>query len=1103
MLVHYNGHGVPRPSTNGEIWVFNKNYTQYIPLSIYELQSWVGSPSICVFDCNCAGMVVDWYARFAEQRLKEQKDPTAHEYILLGACGEGEMLPLNPDYPADIFTSCLTTPIRMALLWFCNHSRLLHRVPSSVAESLPGTPNNRKTPLGELNWIFTTITDTIAWNVLPREMFQKLFRQDLLVATLFRNFLLAERIMRSLNCLPVSNPKLPPTFKHPLWEAWDLAVDMCLAQLPRLAADPAAEYAPSSFFSEQLTAFEVWLEFGSEDKSPPEQLPIVLQVLLSQTHRLRALLLLSRFLDLGSWAVVQALSVGIFPYVLKLLASPAPELREVLVFIWTKILVLDRTCQADLLKENGHNYFVGILSTPALPSPELRIMSAFVLTVIMDGCRPGQEACLSVSLMPLCLRLLGDGDSLLRRWAALCVAKLWENMDEAKWVAAQSNAPERLYALLEDPSPEVRAAAVYALGTFICSTPRPSGAGDSRGNLELNTCLRVFLATTDASPIVRREAIITMSRLVSGHFNSFAAAIREAIPEHGDSAAPVLISSSSSGQPAPPASGGTPARVKGPPTPAASPASAPAPSASASSMAPADSSLASPGGSIYSFLWKAATSMSADPTPEVSALADKLVRSVNKKLARLEAEAAAAARAGGSWSSPAKKDSPGATFALQRKRPEQLQIPMSSPPPSSSSTGAPAPPASGPAAAAAVAGGTAAEAPEDAVALRSDFYEWSCEYWHGALLNRGVEDRTSPEYKAREHRQRTNATLFNDARDSWASWAQTPKKKLAYEVSVLTDNESVASLLLFHPFSNVLVFADDRDGIGVWDWMEAKKLNRFSNRNPLSTRVTSLLFANEHDNSQLVVGSNDGVVRVWRDFASGIPNSLRLSTAWRALPQIVPLGKQGSGLLLEWQDSGLLLTCGDANYVRLWDVSAEAAVQDIPTGSTHSVTAIAADRSDAGAGRLFVVGCGDGSVRVFDTRAAPRATCVATMCEHKSYVLGIGMTAPNRVVSASAASEIKMWDVGAPHPYLALTHEDMSAFAVHSRASLMASGSASQRIRVCSLSGEELNVIRYHEGFLGQRMAPVSSLALHPYRLLLAGGFTDSWISIYSPTALK
>lgn len=70
-----------------------------------------------------------------------------------------------------------------------------------------------------------------------------------------------------------------------------------------------------------------------------------LQVLLSQVHRARALQLLGRFLDLGSWAVDLALSVGIFPYVLKLLQTNTAELRDTLVFIWTKILALDRSCQ--------------------------------------------------------------------------------------------------------------------------------------------------------------------------------------------------------------------------------------------------------------------------------------------------------------------------------------------------------------------------------------------------------------------------------------------------------------------------------------------------------------------------------------------------------------------------------------------------------------------------------------------------------------------------------------------------------------------------------------------------------------------------------------
>jgi len=141
-----------------------------------------------------------------------------------------------------------------------------------MIDELPGSCNDRKTPLGELNWIFTAVTDTIAWNVLEREVFHQLFRQDLLLASLFRNFLLAERIFTSLGSSPVSYPRLPSTAQHPMWEAWDRATDICLSQLalsrhptpdrPLGSADLVNSLASSnSYFSEQLTAFEVRLVY--------------------------------------------------------------------------------------------------------------------------------------------------------------------------------------------------------------------------------------------------------------------------------------------------------------------------------------------------------------------------------------------------------------------------------------------------------------------------------------------------------------------------------------------------------------------------------------------------------------------------------------------------------------------------------------------------------------------------------------------------------------------------------------------------------------------------------------------------------------------------
>ena len=62
-------------------------------------------------------------------------------------------------------------------------------------------------------------------------------------------------------------------------QAWDLALDLCLRQLPSLLEDENATFQHSPFFTDQLTAFQVWLSYGSECRSPPEQLPIVLQVM--------------------------------------------------------------------------------------------------------------------------------------------------------------------------------------------------------------------------------------------------------------------------------------------------------------------------------------------------------------------------------------------------------------------------------------------------------------------------------------------------------------------------------------------------------------------------------------------------------------------------------------------------------------------------------------------------------------------------------------------------------------------------------------------------------------------------------------------------------
>ncbi|KAG5654155.1 hypothetical protein H0H81_006867 [Sphagnurus paluster] len=613
VLFYYNGHGVPKPTASGELWCFNRDYTQYIPVSLQELQGWLGSPCVYIWDCSAAGHLLNNFNIFAERRDHEVNmmhggyadgtQPLMNS-IQLAACAANEQLPSCPELPADVFTSCLTSPIDIALRHFIMNHQLPNNITADMVLQLPGDLKDRRTPLGELNWIFTAITDTIAWTTFSREIFTRLYRCDLLIASLFRNFLLAERIMKDYHCTPHTYPSLPPTNTHPLWATWDLAVDTCLRQLPDLlskTADLNVVGAPSSggarpgrvgsgrqerttvtpksgeqpysyvrnrFFADQLTAFEVWISRGGSaltkrgpmslppagdrysgvpetvnqpgvpehhlvPRKPPDQLPIVLQVLLSQPHRLRALILLSQFVDLGPWAVHLVLTIGIFPYISKLLQAPSLDLRPVLIFIWARILAVDSTVQVDLINTQGYRYFAGVLGAKnddVLPnSSEHKAMCSFILAAISRDYPLGQQACWSERVFDNCYERLEEPDFLLRQWTALCIAQMWESNDEIKVYGVDRGTQDKLIGMLSDDATEVRAAALYALGTFLGASgsefPNKTGGGGTGTMYQLEERvhfrMEVAVATgatlaikDDASPMCRKELLVVISCLV-------------------------------------------------------------------------------------------------------------------------------------------------------------------------------------------------------------------------------------------------------------------------------------------------------------------------------------------------------------------------------------------------------------------------------------------------------------------------------------------------------------------------------------------------------------------------------------------------------------
>jgi hypothetical protein len=80
----------------------------------------------------------------------------------------------------------------------------------------------------ELGRALTAATDAIAWSSTPPQLFTPLFRGDATVSMIFRNFLLAQRVMTALGRTPVSRPALPDCSGHAMWLHFDAAVEVCV-----------------------------------------------------------------------------------------------------------------------------------------------------------------------------------------------------------------------------------------------------------------------------------------------------------------------------------------------------------------------------------------------------------------------------------------------------------------------------------------------------------------------------------------------------------------------------------------------------------------------------------------------------------------------------------------------------------------------------------------------------------------------------------------------------------------------------------------------------------------------------------------------------------
>lgn len=107
----------------------------------------------------------------------------------------------------------------------------------------------------------------------------------------------------------------------------------------------------------------------------------------------------------------------------------------------------------------------------------------------------------------------------------------------------------------------------------------------------------------------------------------------------------------------------------------------------------------------------------------------------------------------------------------------------------------------------------------------------------------------------------------------------------------------------------------------IWNWQQSVRLSRFSNGNPLGSKINEARFINEDDQALLMTGSSDGIIKIFRNYES--EKQVEVVSAFRALTDIVPSNKN-AGLVFDWQQGqGKLLVAGDVKVIRVWNAATE------------------------------------------------------------------------------------------------------------------------------------------------------------------------------------
>lgn len=312
---------------------------------------------------------------------------------------------------------------------------------------------------------------------------------------------------------------------------------------------------------------------------------------------------------------------------------------------------------------------------------------------------------------------------------------------------------------------------------------------------------------------------------------------------------------------------------------------------------------------------------------------------------------------------------------------------------------------------------------------------------------------------------------------------------------VFHTNGSAIHCLSFHPFFSTLAVGVNST-VMVYDYEEKRQI--YSIDTKLDAPATDLTWINPSSDALLVEATQKGSIYVWDIPSLDQKRQPRMVSSFLAFPVFAKDRSVSSSpptVVMDWaQSTGLLACAGSTQLVKVWDMDQERLVCCKETGFMTAVVSVKSHGE-------FMHYCGlyDGHVISMDTRCKEVSNVFECCMESNNRIVSMAMKDDYSIILGDFAGNALTVDLRVNREINSLfVTEYMSSLQVHPSLPTMVATSLNSEVVLMNDRGTKIQSIRTLEGFRAASLGNLQAVAMHPLDVAVATFNLNGIVYIYN-----